>query len=65
MLHYKSVADSPFTIFGAFAGNYLEKLGGHTDVVSDIGFHPLLPQLLTASMDGKLRVFANGTKAKR
>lgn len=41
------------------AGTYLHKLSGHTDVVSDVAFHPLSPHLLTASLDGRLRVFSS------
>jgi WD40 repeat protein len=41
------------------SGTYLHKLVGHTDVVSDVAFHPLSPQLLTASLDGKIRVFSS------
>ena len=45
------------------AGTYLHKLSGHTDVVSDVTFHPLSPHLLTASLDGRLRVFSSKAPA--
>lgn len=46
-------------IFDLRSGTYLHKLQGHTDVVSDVAFHPLNPQLFTASLDGKLIVYNN------
>eukprot|EP00041_Stephanoeca_diplocostata_P029690 m.883715 g.883715 ORF g.883715 m.883715 type:complete len:963 (+) comp23611_c0_seq3:316-3204(+) len=33
------------------------RLGGHPDVVTDIAYHPLRPELLTACADGSLRIF--------
>ncbi|KAK3285759.1 hypothetical protein CYMTET_6648 [Cymbomonas tetramitiformis] len=33
--------------------------GGHTDVVSDIAFHPLYPQVATACFDGRVRFFSD------
>ncbi|KAI0211492.1 WD repeat-containing protein 27 [Lamellibrachia satsuma] len=44
-------------IFDIRAGTYLHKLTGHTDTVSDVSFHPLLPQLVTVTVDGKVRLF--------
>ncbi|CAH1264288.1 WDR5B [Branchiostoma lanceolatum] len=38
----------------------LHKLTGHTDVVSDVAFHPLTPQLVTSSVDGKLHSYVCG-----
>ncbi|XP_078674143.1 WD repeat-containing protein 27-like isoform X2 [Branchiostoma floridae x Branchiostoma belcheri] len=35
----------------------LHKLTGHTDVVSDVAFNPLTPQLVTSSVDGKLHSY--------
>ncbi|XP_035688084.1 WD repeat-containing protein 27-like [Branchiostoma floridae] len=35
----------------------LHKLTGHTDVVSDVAFHPHTPQLVTSSVDGKLHSY--------
>jgi len=54
--------DKAAYLYDVRAGRYLEKLGGHTDVVTDVQFHPLHPQLLTAAMDGKIRVFADAAK---
>lgn len=31
---------------------------GHTDVVSDVAFHPLYPQMATACFDGRVRFFS-------
>ena len=33
--------------------------GSHGDVVSDVTYNPLHPQLATASYDGKLNFFAD------
>lgn len=44
-------------IFDIRAGTYLHKLTGHTDTVTDVAFHPLLPQLVTVTVDGKVRLF--------
>ena len=35
-------------IFDIRSGTYSHKLTGHTDVVSDVDFHPLTPQVCTA-----------------
>jgi WD40 repeat protein len=32
---------------------------GHNDVVSDVCFSPIHPQLVTACFDGKLRFFSS------
>ncbi|XP_074657849.1 WD repeat-containing protein 27-like [Tubulanus polymorphus] len=50
--------DKSAYIYDVRSGDYLHKLTGHTDVVADVKFHPLYPKLLTASVDGKLRLFA-------
>jgi len=41
---------------------YCHRLTGHTDVVSDVAFHPAQPQLVTASLDGRLRFYADQDK---
>ena len=33
--------------------------GGHTDVVTDVAFNPVHPQLATACMDGRVRFFSD------
>lgn len=33
--------------------------GGTSDVISDIAFHPVHPQVATASFDGKIRFFSD------
>ena len=45
-------------LFDIRTGGILERLGGHTDVVTDVAFHPRVPHLLTACMDGNVRTFA-------
>ncbi|XP_076099773.1 WD repeat-containing protein 27-like isoform X1 [Mytilus galloprovincialis] len=49
--------DKTAYIFDLRAGTYCSKLGGHNDTVSDVAFHPLYPQLVTATLDGKLRLY--------
>ena len=45
-------------IFDIRAGAYLHKLTGHTDTVTDVAFHPLLPQVgLTQSTRGQHLVY--------
>jgi WD40 repeat protein len=41
------------------SGTYLAKLGGHADVVTDVAFNPLHPQLATSAADGRVRAFAD------
>ncbi|XP_058953759.2 WD repeat-containing protein 27 [Pocillopora verrucosa] len=38
---------------------FCHRLTGHTDVVSEVAFHPAQPQLVTASQDGRLRFFSD------
>jgi WD40 repeat protein len=39
-------------------GTPLHKLReGHTDVVTDVAFHPMHPQVATACFDGHVRFF--------
>lgn len=49
--------DKTAYIFDLRSGTYCSKLGGHNDTVSDVAFHPLYPQLVTATLDGKLRLY--------
>lgn len=51
--------DKSAYIFDIRSGTYSHKLTGHTDVVSDVDFHPLTPQLYTASLDGKIQMYSN------
>ncbi|XP_052273878.1 WD repeat-containing protein 27-like isoform X3 [Dreissena polymorpha] len=46
-------------IFDMRSGTYLHKLQGQTDVVSDVAFHPLNPQLFTSSLDGRIALYNN------
>jgi len=41
----------------AGTGSYQQKLEGQTDVVTDVAFNPLFPQLVTSSANGKLVVY--------
>jgi len=41
---------------------FCHRLTGHTDVVSGVAFHPALPQLVTASLDGRLRFYSDKVK---
>ncbi|XP_071798693.1 WD repeat-containing protein 27-like [Asterias amurensis] len=50
--------DKSAYIFDVRAGTYIQKLSGHTDVISDVAFHPLYPELVTASLDGKIRLYS-------
>jgi WD40 repeat protein len=43
------------------SGAYLHKLTGHTETVSMVAFHPQYPQLVTATLDGKIRTFTDIT----
>ncbi|XP_014671753.1 PREDICTED: WD repeat-containing protein 27-like [Priapulus caudatus] len=49
--------DKSAYIYDIRTGTYLHKLSGHTDVVSEVAYHPLYCQLLTVSLDGKLSQF--------
>ena len=46
-------------VFDVRGGAQLYKLGGHTDVVTSVAYHPLHPQLVTGSLNGRLRFFAD------
>jgi WD40 repeat protein len=39
-------------------GTFVSKLQGHSDVVSDVAYNPIYPQLATASFDGTVRFYA-------
>ena len=41
----------------------LAKLTGHGDVVADVCFHPVFPQLATGSHDGRIRFFKDPSAA--
>ncbi|OWF38257.1 WD repeat-containing protein 27 [Mizuhopecten yessoensis] len=46
-------------IYDIRTGTYCHKLTDHTDVVSDVAFHPKYPQLLSCSLAGKLVLYAD------
>ncbi|XP_041468720.1 WD repeat-containing protein 27-like [Lytechinus variegatus] len=46
-------------VYDLRGGTYLRKLSGHTEVVSDVTFHPLYPEIVTATLDGKLRLYSD------
>lgn len=41
---------------------FCHRLTGHTDVVSSVVFNPAQPQLVTASLDGRLRFYSDQVK---
>jgi len=41
------------------SGTYMDKVGGHTDVVTDVCCNPLHPQIVTACNDGRVRCFSD------
>lgn len=50
--------DRTARVFDIVSGRELYRLGGvHRDVVSSVAFHPIHPQLVTASYDGSLKFF--------
>eukprot|EP01137_Pigoraptor_chileana_P016279 Opistho-2@72975 len=44
-------------VYDIGSGTYTHKLQGHSDSVVDVDFHPIVPMLVTATLDGKLRAF--------
>ncbi|XP_071497617.1 WD repeat-containing protein 27-like [Diadema antillarum] len=46
-------------VYDIRGGTYIRKLSGHTEVVSDVAFHPLYPEIVTATLDGKLRLYSD------
>ncbi|KAK3591286.1 hypothetical protein CHS0354_004335 [Potamilus streckersoni] len=51
--------DKSAYVFDMRTGTYNLKLIGHTDVVSDVAFHPLHPRLVTATLDGKIHMYTD------
>eukprot|EP00736_Rhodelphis_marinus_P006208 Rmarinus@m.6085 len=51
--------DKAAYVFDMRTGSMLEKLAGHTDVVTDVAFHPIHPQLATACFDSRIRFFSD------
>ncbi|XP_065943143.1 WD repeat-containing protein 27 [Magallana gigas] len=49
-------------VYDIRGGTYCSKLTGFTDTVSAVAFHPLHSQLMTASLDGKLKLFTDSPK---
>ncbi|KAH9132275.1 hypothetical protein AeRB84_021261 [Aphanomyces euteiches] len=43
-------------------GRTLDKLRGHTDVVSSVAFHPVKPLLATAAVDGTVRLYGEASQ---
>lgn len=46
-------------LFNVGSGGVIDRLSGHTDTVTDVAFSPLHPQLVTSSLDGHLRFYAD------
>ena len=42
-----------------FGGAVMARLGGHSDVVSDVAFHPLHPQIVICSFDRTIRFYTD------
>ncbi|KAJ8045395.1 WD repeat-containing protein 27 [Holothuria leucospilota] len=51
--------DKSAYVFDLREGAVIEKLMGHTDVVSCVAYHPLYAEILTGTLDGKLRLFSD------
>ena len=49
--------DKSAYIYDIRTGSVLKKLSGHSEAVSDVSWHPVHPQLVTACIDGHLRFF--------
>ncbi len=49
--------DNRAYIFDIRSGQILDKLAGATDVVCDVAFNPLHPQIVTAGYDGRIRFY--------
>jgi len=49
--------DNRAYVFDLRTGNILDKLAGATDVVCDVAYNPLHPQLVTAGYDGRIRFY--------
>lgn len=45
-------------LFDLGSGSIVSRLLGHSDVVSDVAFNPLHPQLASASYDAKVRFYS-------
>lgn len=39
------------------SSSFLHRLAGHTDTITEVAFNPAAPQLVTATLDGKLQLF--------
>jgi WD40 repeat protein len=49
--------DNRAYVFDLRTGNILDKLAGATDLVCDVAYNPLHPQLVTAGYDGRIRFY--------
>jgi WD40 repeat protein len=58
-LRYLTAAseDRSARIFDIRGGKEIAKIVGHRDVVSSVAYHPIHPQLVTASYDGSLKCY--------
>ncbi|KAM6922428.1 WD repeat-containing protein 27 [Lycodopsis pacificus] len=50
-------------IYDIRSSSYLHKLQKHSDTVLSVAFNPATPELLTGSLDGKLRLFQSSSGA--
>ncbi|XP_063731267.1 WD repeat-containing protein 27 [Eleginops maclovinus] len=51
-------------VYDIRSSSYLHKLQKHSDTVLSVAFNPATPQLLTGTMDGKLRLFQSSSAAR-
>ncbi|XP_039857960.1 WD repeat-containing protein 27 [Simochromis diagramma] len=48
-------------VYDIRSSNYLHRLQNHSDTVLNVAFNPATPQLLTGTLDGKLRLFKSSS----
>ncbi|XP_008278894.1 WD repeat-containing protein 27 [Stegastes partitus] len=51
-------------IYDIRSSTYLHKLQKHSDTVLSVAFHPAKPELLTGTLDGKLRLFQSSSGSR-
>ncbi|XP_071833120.1 WD repeat-containing protein 27-like isoform X2 [Apostichopus japonicus] len=51
--------DKAAYVFDLKEGSVVEKLTGHTDVVTGVAYHPLYPEVVTGTLDGNIQLFSN------
>lgn len=51
--------DKQTHLYDAGSGVLIERLTGHIDTVTDVGFSPMHPQLATVSLDGRVKFYSD------